>query len=489
MDESRRGGDLLLDLAPGVGRRAALEAALREAIRAGRLRAGTVLPSSRALAADLGVSRGTVTAAYEILVAEGWLVTRPGATTVVAASPYSSHSLPPHSLPPQSPQGRDMRHDFHPGLPDVGSFPGRAWTEALRRALTHGPDSSLRYDGLWGHPELRVRLSEYVARARGVVCSADGLMVCSGFTQGFAVVAAALHRRGVRQVAVEDPCVSLHCEILEAAGLDVVSVPVDDEGLVVDLVPDGVGAVVVTPALHFPTGVVLSVERRRALVTRATADDFVVVEDDYVGELRYDGRPLPALHSLAPDRVAYLNSVAKLLAPGVRLGWLVPPPALAGDVDAVKRVVDKGASALDQLALAEVIASGAFSHHLRNRRDAYRRRRDQLVTALRERVPEVDVRSPDAGMFVLVELPPGSSSAAEVIADAAERDIRLVSTASCWHDTPAPPRTLTVGFTAAPDHGFRTAVDALTQLLADHLPPPRARGEVEPAGTRTPSGR
>jgi GntR family transcriptional regulator/MocR family aminotransferase len=456
--------ELMLDLPAGTGRRVALEQALRQAIRSGRLPAGTVLPSSRMLAAELGVARGTVTGAYELLATEGWLVTRPGATTAVAPGPRAAS-------PPEVPASAapEPRYDFHPGRPDVYSFPRRAWTEALREALARGLDKDIWSEDPQGHPLLRKRLAEYLGRARGVVASPPDIVVCTGYTQGFALAASALRAQGVHAVAVEDPCLALQRDALAAAGLEVVPVPVDGEGLRVDLVPSGVGAVVVTPVVHFPTGVPLSAGRRAALVELATTQDVVVIEDDYVGELTYGSAPLPPLQATAPSHVIYANSVAKVLSPGLRLGWAVVPPPLRADFLAAKTLADRGTSALDQLGFGEMLASGAFGRHLRRQRARYRRRRDHLATMLRREVPELEVWAPGAGLFLLVELPADAATADEVVAAGAERGIRLLSIADCWARGPVRARSLAVGYAANPDHQFRHAVEVLAELLGDHV--------------------
>jgi GntR family transcriptional regulator/MocR family aminotransferase len=427
-----------------------------------------MLPSSRALAAELGVSRSTVTSVYELLVAEGWLATRPGATTTVAAGPAGPVGPGPVDRPPVPARG--PRHDFDPGSSDPDAFPLRPWTAALRRALAAGLDSALVSEDLQGLVDVRARLVEYLARARGVVGTADDLVVCSGFAPGLALLATTLLRHGVRRVAVEDPCHPSRRDTLTAAGLEVWAVPVDGEGLRVDLVPEGVDAVVVTPVVQFPTGAALSAGRRRALVALATERGIVVVEDDVMGDLRYGTRPRPALQSLAPERVAYLHSAAAVFTPGLRLGWLVVPPVLRDPLLATKRLADGATSVLEQLALGGMLADGTFFRHLRRQRDRLRRRRDHLTAVLGRRVPQVRVRVPDAGLFVVVELPPGSSGEDEVVADATARGMRLRPVTPCWRDRAEARRTLAVGFAATADHNFRSAVDALAELLADHTP-------------------
>lgn len=458
----RPGIDLALDPVPRRGRRMALEAALRDAIRTGRLRAGTVLPSSRALAADLGVARGTITGAYEQLIAEGWLMARPGSSTAVAAGPPSVEA-------DASPDGADRPlHDFHPGLPSLDSFPRRAWTAALRRALADRPDHDIGDRSPQGDDQLRVRMVEHLGRARGVVASPEDVVICSGYTQAFTLVAAALRQRGAQAVAVEDPSHPFYRQTLASMGFEVVAVPGDDQGLRLDKVPSHLDAIFVTPAHQFPSGVVLSPERRCQLVAHAAQHGALIFEDDFFGELRYDGPSLAALQALDPDNIAYAGSVSKSLTPGLRLGWLVAP-ALRRDIVADSQLATGRASALDQIAFSELLASGAFGRHIRRQRARYRERRGHLVAVLQQRVPRLRVHSLAAGLYVLLELPPGASDEKEIVADAASQSIRILAVRDAWCHQPAPD-VLAIGFAASPAHAFREAVEELAALLDRHIP-------------------
>jgi len=369
---------LVLGRRPG---RAALEGALREGVRAGRLRPGARLPSSRALAAQLGVSRGVVVEAYAQLAAEGWLEARQGAGTTVAAV------APAGSLAPREPEDTDapaVRYDLRTGRPDLSAFPRRAWGAALAAAVRTMPDAALDYGDPRGAPALRIALSRHLGRARGVVAEPARVVVCAGTAAGLPLVWQALRERGARRVGVEDPGWREQAGSARHAGLEPVPIPVDALGLdVASLRAAGVDAVAVTPAHQFPTGVVLAAERRAALLAWARDTGGVVVEDDYDAEYRYDREPVGALQGLAPGHVVYAGSASKTLAPGLRLGWLVLPAGLAGPVAAR---AGRGTSVGDQLALAQLIEGGELDRHLRRTRRRYRARRDALVAALGSRV-------------------------------------------------------------------------------------------------------
>jgi GntR family transcriptional regulator/MocR family aminotransferase len=404
LGEGQSGVDLLLPLDREAGRlHRQIEQGLRDAIRAGRLVPGTALPSTRSVARELGVSRGVVTEAYAQLVAEGYLVARQGAPTRVAAAPE-----------PSAPGGRASRrpspapYDLLPGRPDLAAFPREQWLAATRRALRRMPDAALGYPDARGTPELRDALTAYLGRARAVAPDPERTVVCSGVTQGIVLIARLLHGRGERTIAVEDPGFHLHRWSLERAGLEPVGVPVDEDGLDVDaLAATGARAVLVTPAHQMPTGVVLSPERRAALIAWADAVDGLVVEDDYDAEYRFDRGPVGALQGLAPERVVYAGSASKSFAHGLRLGWLVLPERLATAVAFERLAMDGGAPVLEQLALADLVARGDLDRHLRRTRREYRRRRAALLAALAEHLPGAEVTGVAAGLHALVLLPDG----------------------------------------------------------------------------------
>jgi GntR family transcriptional regulator/MocR family aminotransferase len=314
----------------GVPLRAQLEGELRAAIRAGRLRPGAQLPSTRALAADLGLSRGRVVEAYEQLLAEGYVTAQPGSGTRVAACESERAATLSVAVEPAPPA---MRYDFRPGVPDASMFPRRAWLTSLRRVLTSASGAALGYPDPRGVEQVRAALAAYLNRARGTAARADRVVMCAGFTQGLRLMCRALQRRGVASMAIEDPCHAPHRAAILSTGLKVIPIPVDEGGLRVERLRSAdAGAVFVTPAHQFPTGAVLAPERRAAVLDWATRTGALVIEDDYDAEYRYDREPVGALQGLAPDRIAYAGSVSKTLAPALRVGWLVLPAELTAEV-------------------------------------------------------------------------------------------------------------------------------------------------------------
>ncbi|HLT70643.1 MAG TPA: PLP-dependent aminotransferase family protein [Acidimicrobiales bacterium] len=449
-----------VDLRAGGGRRRAIEAALRSAIRAGRLAPGTPLPSTRALASELGVARGTVVDAYDQLVAEGFLTARRGGRTVVAAGASRTGGPPAAAAPPPP------RVDLSAGAPDLHAFPAQAWARAVRAVLRDRPEA-LDYAGGRGRPELHAALVDYLARARGVSATPGQVVVCSGVDEALGLVVRALAATGRRRVAMEDPCLSFHRRIVAEAGGTVVPVPVDGDGLDVDAL-DAVGAeaVVVTPARQPVLGSTLAPERRGALVAWARRTGGVVVEDDYDGELRYDRQPIGALQALDPSRTVYLGTASKSLAPGLRMGWVVVPPELAGAVEPLLPF-HSPVSSLDQLVLAELVESHAFDRHLRRMRTAYRRRRDQFVALLAERAPAARVEGVSAGLHALVRWPDDGPDEQAVVAEAAARGIAVTATARMWHRPGSGPPGLLVGYGRPPAHAARSAFEAFAGLMAD----------------------
>ena len=321
------GLDLHLDLA-GSRVRTSLEAALREAARSGRLLPGTRLPSSRVLATDLGIARNTVADAYAQLVAEGWLAARHGSGTWVAER---TGAAPAGPAAPVTAQARQARYDLRTGVPDVSAFPTSAWLAAARKALLAAPSGALSYGDPRGLPQLRAALAGYLSRARGVAATPDRVVVCAGFAQGLELLCEALRARGATTLAVEGYGHELHRRIARKEGFALTALPVDGGGAVLgDL--GGAHAVLLTPTHQFPLGASLAPARRRQVTDWAASTGGVVIEDDYDGELRYDRPAVGALQALAPERVVYAGTASKSLAPGLRLGWLVLPAHLVGQV-------------------------------------------------------------------------------------------------------------------------------------------------------------
>jgi GntR family transcriptional regulator/MocR family aminotransferase len=389
------GPELLVRLRGGR-RRAQLEDRLRELVRDGTLAAGSQMPSSRALSGDLGVSRRLVVEAYAQLLAEGYLVARQGAGTYVAAA-----GTVEDGPAPSSPSGAP-RFDFFPGAPDLSAFPRALWLSATREVLRTAPDSAFAYPDARGAPPLRLALSAYLRRVRGVAAEPEAIVVCSGATQGLALLGRALASRGVDAIDVEDPGLPPHRAVLAYAGLRVRGAHVDEHGLDVSSLRSPV--VLSTPAHQCPTGVVLSPQRRGELV-RWARDGGLVVEDDYDAEFRYDRAPLAALQGLAPDRIVYMGTVSKTLAPGLRLGWLILPPSLIDAVVQAKALDDLGCSAIEQLVLARLLETSAYDRHLRKARRRNRARRDALIKAVARALPEAQISGVSAGLHALVRLP------------------------------------------------------------------------------------
>ncbi len=459
------GLDLHLELS-GSRPRAALEAALRDSVRSGRLAAGTALPSSRGLARDLGIARNTVAEAYGQLVAEGWLAARHGSGTWVAEragpGPQSAERT-------ADPAALATRYDLRPGTPDVSAFPRTAWLAAARKALAAAPSADLSYADPRGLEVLRVALAEYLGRARGVVVTPDRIVVCAGFVQGLELLCAVLTARGGRALAVEGYCHSGHARLAAGSGLVLAPLPVDSRGAVMP--GDGepsrdAAAMLLTPAHQFPLGAALAPERRRQAIDWAADTGGLIIEDDYDGEFRYDRQAVGALQSLAPEHVAYGGTASKSLAPGLRLGWLVLPDGLADEVVAVKRDAGRLSSSIDQLTLAEFISSGGYDRQVRRARLAYRQRRDRLVSALRREVPAASISGIAAGLHAVVRLP-GGVSEDEVVARAAARGLALLGLAAFRAGDQELGPALVVGYATPPGHAFSTAVARLCAVLRE----------------------
>ncbi|NBE93257.1 PLP-dependent aminotransferase family protein [Nonomuraea sp. KC401] len=431
--------DLLIELDrdAGVALHRQIEASIRADVRAGRLRAGTSLPPTRTLAAGLGVSRGVVVEAYQQLVAEGYLTSRPGGYTQVSASmpPVPAGAGPAGPTGPAGPAGpaqrpaaRDVpvRVDFGYGRTDVSQFPRAAWLRSVRTVLTTTPNDRLAYLDGRGAPELHQALCDYLNRVRGTSCAPGDVVICNGYAQGISLLIEVLARRGARRIAVEDPSPDDDARMLATrAGLDVVGVPVGRDGVRVDALDRaGADAVVLTPSHQWPTGGVLPAAARARVIGWAKRRGALVIEDDYDAEYRYDRSPVGAMQGLAPDHVVYCGTASKTLAPGLRLGWLVVPAHLVADVSAAKLLADRGSPVIDQLTFADFLARGEFDRHLRRMRPVYRRRRDALLDALRTHLPDLEPAGVAAGQHVVAWLPPGLDEPA-VVAAAARHGVRV----------------------------------------------------------------
>ncbi|MFE2232803.1 PLP-dependent aminotransferase family protein [Streptomyces sp. NPDC059442] len=460
------GADLHLELR-GATLRTGLMDALREAVRSGRLEAGTRLPSSRSLAVDLGVARNTVADAYAELVAEGWLTARQGSGTRVARRAAPRRGPAPRGGAPARPVSGRPTYSLKAGVPDLASFPRAEWLKASRRALTAAPHEAFGYGDPRGRIELRTALAEYLARARGVYARPERIVICSGFVHGLMLMGQVLRARRAREVAVESYGLDVHWDLLTRAGLRLPALPLDARGTRTEALEDmrgGVGAVLLTAAHQFPLGGALPPDRRAAVVDWARASGGLVLEDDYDGEFRYDRQPVGALQGLDPERVVYLGTSSKSLAPGLRLAWMVLPEDLVDEVTAAKGTVDWVSSALDQLTFAEFLASGAYDRHVRAMRLRYRRRRDQLVEAVAAHSPQTRVSGIAAGLHAVLELPSGTEP--EVLRSAAWQGLALLGLNRFRHpEVPPTLDGLVVGYATPPDSGWNGALQALCRVL------------------------
>jgi GntR family transcriptional regulator/MocR family aminotransferase len=445
-----------LDRGGGRGLQEQLEQRLRTDIRAGTLGPGERVPSTRELAAALGVSRGVVAGAYAQLVAEGYLVTRQGAPHRVSSA---IRGVAPR--PEAQPLASGFAYDLRPG-PDPLEFPRGPWTRAMAEGLRAAPSAVLSDLDPRGVPQVRDALAAYLDRIRGTAADPEFLVLCAGFAQGFSLLCRCLVQHGVERIAVEDPGYHQHRLAAVSAGLDVVPIPVDSGGLSVEaLDASGAMAVVVTPSHQFPTGSVLDASRRAALTEWAERRDGLIVEDDYDSELRFDGVAVGAVQGLAPERVVHIGSASKRLAPGLRLGWMVVPSWLIWSVVSAKAVEDRGSEVLGQLALASLIGAGHLDRHLRRMRSVYARRRAALLAALAD-LP-LAAGSDPAGLVELVTLPEAVDEASFVAA-AAARGVGLEGLAT-HRMQPSGPGGVLVSYAALPEPALARAVALLGDAL------------------------
>jgi GntR family transcriptional regulator/MocR family aminotransferase len=408
--------DLLLTL-DGTGTLAdRLYRELAHAIRDHRLDVGDALPPSRELAAQLGISRSTVTLAYERLTAEGYADARVGAGTFVAegaaAVARRTKRLPPAAAPePDRPAG--VAYSFRVGVPDVTLFPLAAWRRHVSRELdTIAPlvDGHAQYNG---HPGLREGIAHHLGIARAVDTDADGVFITSGAQQAINLLARVLVRPG-DIVAIEEPGYTPVRRTLEAHGARVVSMPVDDEGADPSTLPENTRLVYVTPSHQFPTGVVMSRRRRQQLLDWAVANDAVIVEDDYDSEHRFFDRPLEPLHVLdVDDVVAYVGTFSKSLLPGLRVGYVIPPRRLLEPLRDARRLLDWHGDLVTQGALSRLIDSGEFAAHMRRVRRVYRARHAMITSTIADELPALRLLPSSAGLHLCVEIPdaaPGTAT-------------------------------------------------------------------------------
>jgi GntR family transcriptional regulator/MocR family aminotransferase len=484
-DRSRPGSDFLqlsIGDAPAGGRAGWLAAQLRRAVSDGRLPAGTRLPPSRVLAADLGVSRGVVTEAYQRLTEDGHVAGRGRAGTTVVTAPLTPSApkarevteSPPPDLFTADPgvaifdsmRAVPARLDLSPGLPDLAAFPRAAWLRAERAVLHDLVPSALAYGDPQGMPALRQAVAGWLARTRGIRADPAEVIITAGVSQAIGLLSQVLRADGHTAVAVEEPGSLGVRQHLRNWGLGTPPVAVDAEGLLVGrLRATGARAVMVTPAHQFPTGAVLSGPRRQQLMAWA-CDGGLVIEDDYDAEHRYDRPPVPALRGLLAGRVCYAGSVSKLLAPALRLGWMLPPAEYRTALMTAKRNADLGNAALPQLVLARLIDTGELERQLRFLRRRHRRRRDAMIEAIAAHLPGAVVHGAAAGLHLMITFP-GAGFADTALAEAAlARGVKVQPLS--WHAQLRREPGLVLGYAARPPAEIGEAV-AILGDIADRL--------------------
>lgn len=460
----------LLPAQPGepLYRRAARS--LRAAILAGRLPEGARLPSSRTLSARWGLARNTVLEATELLAEEGFLVKRPQSGIYVAGGLKEPRA-------PEAPQwplsawarramtgaleeaGGGFEIDFRLGIVPAELFPSEAWAEALSRRAREA--RSMGYGGELGPHQTRVALADHLAAERGVVASPDTIMLTSG-TQGSLDALSRLYLEPGRTVAFEDPFYPAARRVFEASGARLCPVPVDDEGLDPAGLPASAALLYLTPTAQFPTGAVLPARRRVQVLDWAARSGALIVEDDYTSEFRWDARPPSALQGLAPERVALTGTFSKSLAPALRSGFLVAPPAVIQALARTRPLTDRQPPTLDALALADFLASGGYVRHLRRARVQLAARLEVLHAALRRHLPAWQPQTRAASLHLCVRLPPALEEA-EVQARAARAGVGLSVLGS--HSLRPQPPTVLLGYAhlsaAQIEEGVRRIAGAL----------------------------
>jgi GntR family transcriptional regulator / MocR family aminotransferase len=459
---------LVLDRGGEVPLAVQITGQLRAAVSGNRLRAGERLPSSRALAASLGISRTVVTDAYLQLFAEGWLEGRHGSGTYVAQG--AAGGPVPAGRPEPSPHpaehlpgglgGRPGLIQLLPGIPWVAGIDPAAWRRAWRHT---GAVTVSRWPDPRGLPSLRAALCGYLRRSRGLDCTPDHVLITRGVANGLSLLATALLRPG-EPAGIEDPGYPVGRGILAMRGATVVPCPVDAHGLVTDDLPGDLRLIYTTPAHQYPLGGRLPVPRRQALVAQARATGALIVEDDYDSEFRYDVAPLPALYGLDPDVVAYLGTTAKTLTPAFGVGWLVARPDLVTMLAGLRESTGDRTGEAAQHAMLAMIESGDLDRHIRRMRREYARRRDAIVSILSDPDVPATLLGDTAGLHVVLELHHGRED--EVAAAALERGV-AVHTLRRFFAGPPTARGLVLGYGGLPAAQVTAAAIVLRDILVE----------------------
>jgi GntR family transcriptional regulator / MocR family aminotransferase len=487
---------------------------LRQAIRQGRIPEGARLPSSRAFADQLGVARNTVVRAYETLAMEGIVESRAAsgfyASRAAGEASPAEPSGPPAlsdapstgSMPlPETPWLRDpgaldrrrMLHDFAPARPHPELFPVKTWRRLMQGCLAYGAPAGMSdYGDPGGLYVLRAAIAAHLSVSRGIVADPAQILIATGTQEGLSLVAR-LFASPATTVLVEDPCYQGAAYAFSATGARLVGVPVDEDGLVVERLPDDRAALLyVTPAHQYPTGYTLSAARRTALIDWARRHGTYLVEDDYDAEFQYEGSPLQALAGMAPDVTLYLGTFSTTLGAGLRLGFVVVPPRLIDAMRATKSLLSGGNAWLDQAVLAEFIQTGSYAAHLTRSRIQYKESRDALLAALKRHFGNVDVSGEAAGLHVLWRLPAGVPEASRLEALARQQHVGIYAFGSAGAEelvrSGLGQRSVLLGYAGlapkqieqgilrlsdAVDDALDSFPDFIRELLVDEPPPHR----------------
>lgn len=446
-----------------------LTEALRRLILSGHAPPGARLPASRQLAKDLSVSRQTALTALDQLVAEGYLETKQGAGCFVAKD--LPHLVPPDPTPLPRPDPPQPYRPFHPGIPDMTLLPHRLWARHLDRAWRHPHPDLLSAPNPLGLPALRAAIAAHLKAWRGIDCDPGQVVITSGATETFELLARSLMTRGDR-VLVEQPGFAPMRAALSGAGLSLVPMAVDEGGAVL---PETTAAraAIITPSRHYPLGHTMPLPRRLAFLTWATRNTAWIIEDDYDSEFRDTGTPLPALMSLGAGQTIYVGSFSKLISPALRLAYMVLPPPLVAPVRRALAQTGPRASLVPQPALAEFMESGAFATHLRRMRRVYGDRQQVLLSALSRHLPDHLRADPDpSGMHLVCRLGPALSgiSDAEIARRATNAGLTLRALSAYWPGGDGP-QGLVLGYAGFSTDQLKDAVQHLASVLQDGKAP------------------
>lgn len=465
---------------------------IRQLIAKGILAPTSRVPSTRALSEQLGVSRNTVTLAYDILIGEGLLEVESSAGTMVSRHPPAAFLRV--ATASQQPQGHDVRtvarspvafrgrgprvydpraghllYDFRMGQPDPALFPVAEWHKLIVNRIARAGSALVRYGDPGGLKELRKAIADHLRLARGIRCEPEQVVVVGGCQQGLNLVSRLLVSPGAAAV-VENPCYEGAALVLASHGAELVAGRIDDEGLCVDGLPAHAALAYVTPSHQFPMGPTLSFPRRLALLDWAARTGAYIVEDDYDSDFRYDQSPLLALYALdRADTTIYLGTFSKSIGAGLRLGYTVFPPALAEAAVGAKALLDNGHPWLEQAAVAEFLASGGFERHLHRIRRRYLARRDCLLQELRRHFGRCEIGGIEGGMHAVWHLPAGTALAPSVQRRLADEGVGVYSLTTApvhmLEPVPSSDSILLLGYPCLSEERIRDAVERIARVL------------------------